>query len=172
MLAGAAVPATASGASPAPVSSAPPGPQGLQPCASSDLVLRQAGAAASGPPDTVFALKNAGSAACRISGGVGIRLFDAHGDPIALRVAPRNAMPMLLTLAPGEEASFAVAFVPQKTAQCTTSARLEAYLAPQTTPVAANVAVPVCTGTTVHVSNLRAGVPVSAPTSSPAAFSP
>lgn len=164
VLAAAASPATAFADASAATGAA--APAGAQPCAPADLLLRQAAPAAAATPspdapvpDAIYVLKNRGAVACTISGGVGVRLFDPNGDAIALRVAPRNAMPLLLTLAPGDEASFTVSFAPHGTARCATSARIEVYLAPQLAPLAAATSLQACSGATMTVSNLRFGLP-------------
>jgi uncharacterized protein DUF4232 len=143
----------------------------LQPCVASDLSLREVSAPAAPDPSALYALENTGSAACRISGGVGIRLFDPDGKPIPLRFAPRTAMALLLTLAPGQEASFTVTTGPHASGRCAPSARIEVFVAPQPVPVAAKTAFVVCAGGLTRVSNLQLGVPSAVP-SAPASLSP
>jgi hypothetical protein len=138
----------------------------LKPRAASDLTLREAGVAPAGAepagagsaPGRIYALKNSGSDACRVSGGVGIRLYDASGAAFPLRFAPRTLMAMLLTLQPGAEASFTVSFASPPKAPCASSARIEAFLAADATPIAAETSLPVCDGL-VTISNLRPGAP-------------
>ena len=162
--------ATSADASPGARMTAPPSSPGMQPCAPSDLTLREIPLGAAGGLDPVmaYALKNSGSAACRISGGVGIRLFDADGNAAQLRFAPRTAMPMLLTLAPGDEAWFTLTYVlPLAGAACTAAGRIEVFVPPQTAAVAVKTSLAACSGATVRVSNLRAGVPTAVPTTAP-----
>lgn len=158
-------------AAPSAAETPPPPAPAVQPCASSDLALRQVGMGAGGGPGAVvtFALRNRGTAACRMPGGVGIRLFDAQGGALPLRFAPRTAMALLLTLAPGDEASFTVSYAPPYgSIECKPAARIEVLVPPQFEAVGAKTSVPACTGAVMVVSNLRPGVPVSVPSSSPA----
>ena len=126
-------------------------------CATSDLALRQVKSAATPSPGTeaVFALQNVGAASCTVSGGVGIRLFDAQGRPIELRFAVRNAMPILIALAPGDEASFSVAFAPHPPMESATAARIDVYVTPQSAPASAPATIVAYSGAAVRISNLR-----------------
>ena len=149
VLAGLAAPAAAA---------SDPGAAAVPQCATSDLALRQVKSAATTPsPDAeaLFALQNAGAASCTVSGGIGIRLFDAQGKPIELRFAVRNTMAMLITLAPGEEATFSVGFAPHPPMDSVTTARIDVYLTPQSAPVSAPAAIAAYGGPAVRVSNLR-----------------
>jgi hypothetical protein len=139
------------GASPAASAAAPA-------CATSALALREV-TLGRPPGEALFVLENRGDAACRISGSVGIRLFDAAGAPIPLQFAPRMAMALLLTLEPGAEASFTVAFAAQSPQRCVNAARIEVSLAAQTVPLSETTSMIACTGAPVRVSNLRLGVP-------------
>ena len=128
------------------------------PCESSALALRQVTVGRS-PADALFVVENGSDKACRIIGSVGIRLFDDSGAPLPLRVAPRTLMAMLLTLEPNAEASFTVTFAAQPPERCVTAARIEVFLAAQTTPLSTTTSLLACTGAPVRVSNLRLGVP-------------
>jgi hypothetical protein len=144
----------------------------IQPCATSDLALREVSATVGVVPQAVYALRNRGTAACRISGAVGIRMLDAQGKPLALRFGPNSMMAMLLTLAAGDEASFTVTYGRPGTTNCATAARIDVYIAPQLTPVSAATTFTACALPSVRVSNLRLGVPPAlqspAPSPSPA----
>ena len=153
--------------SPLPLPAASAAPDSA--CASSDLVLREAAATGGPVPDAVYVLRNRGTAACRIAGGVGIRLFDAQGKPLPLRIGPRSTMPMLIALGPGGEASFTVTYGRPGLGQCATSARIDVYLAPQLTPVSAPTSFVACAFPAVRISNLRPGAPVPAPEPAPSA---
>ena len=146
----AGLPATAAAASEA---AAPVVPQ----CATSDLALRQVKNAA--PPsldtDVVFALQNVGAASCTVSGGIGIRLFDAQGKPIELHFAVRYAMAMLIVLAPGDEASFSITFAPHPAMESVTAARIDVYVTAQSAPVSAPATIVAFSGPAVRISNLR-----------------
>jgi len=165
VLAGLGAPAAAD---PTPTATAAPA-AATQPCASSDLALREVSATGGALPEAVYALRNRGAAGCRISGSIGIRLFDAQGKPISLRFGPNSAMPMLLTLAAGDEASFTVTYGRLGTAQCVTSARIEVYLAPQLTPVSAATTFTACAFPSIRISYLRLAAPSPAPSPSPSA---
>src|ERR1700681_464056 len=132
-------------------------PAAAAPCAPSDVSLRQVTNAAPPSPDveTVYALQNGGATPCRVSGGVNIRLFDAQGKLIELRFAARNRMAMLLTLAPGDEATFSISFAPHAPMESVTTARIEVYVAAQLVPVSAPTTIAAFSGPAVRVSNLR-----------------
>ena len=156
VLGGVSVPAPASAETPAP-----PGAS-LQPCASTDLALREAPPAAAGSSaGTVFVLRNLAATACRITGGVGIRLLDANGNPIPLRFAPHTKMAMLLTLTPDGEASFTVSFAPHDSAGCAVAARIEVTIPAQLPVVSAPTTIVACSEAVVTVSNLRLSAPAA-----------
>ena len=148
VLAGAAVPAAA--ASKAAPAVAPP-------CATADLALRQAKSPEPPSPDAeaVYALQNRGTAACSVSGAVAIRLFDAQGKLIDVRSAVRNTMAMLVTLAPGDEATFGVSFAPHPAMESVTTARIEVSIAAQLVPVSAPTTIAAYSGPALRISNLR-----------------
>jgi len=156
--------------SPAPATAAPnpqPGPTNAAPaqlrsCAASDLALREViGKTDAAPPAMwTYAVKNRSDSACRLVSNAGIRLLDAHGKELPLRFTPRTTMAMVLTLAPGNEASFTVRYAPHAgdtAGECTKSARIE-VLFPQLAPLSARSTMPACSGLRVQVSNLRLGV--------------
>ncbi len=142
----------------------PPALAAAPPCESSALALRQVRSDGPGG-DALFALQNRGDTACRIGGGVGIRLFDAAGAPLALHFAPRTKMALLLTLEPGAEASFTIGFAAQSAPGCVTAARIELDFTPQLAPknvaLSAPATLTACTAGPVRVSNLQLGVPTS-----------
>lgn len=164
-VAAAAIGALAAGGSPA-LAQATATPSTTAPCAAADLALREVSATAGALPQAVYALHNRGAAACRISGRIGIRLFDAQGKPIAVRIGPNSAMPMLLTLAPGDEGTFTVTYGRFGTEQCTPSARIEVYFAPQLVPVSSQTSFVACAVPALRISNLRLG-PAPAPSAVP-----
>jgi hypothetical protein len=137
------------------------------PCEPADVTLREVSVAGGALPQGVYALRNHGAGACRIAGRVGIRLFDAQGKPIPLRIGPNSAMPVLLTLAPSDEATFTVTYGRPGTEQCTTSARIEVYLAPQPVPVSAPTSFVGCAYPALRISNLRLGAPTRPPSALP-----
>lgn len=141
--------------------------QALRPCAPPDLALREVSATVGALPAAVYGLRNRGAAACRISGTAGIRMFDAQGKQIELRFGPKSAMPMLLTLAPGDEASFTVTYGRTGTEQCATAARIDVYLPPQPAPISAATSFRACALPSLRVSNLRLGVPSATPPAAP-----
>jgi Protein of unknown function (DUF4232) len=163
--------ALAAAAEPQPAASPGAAARAVTACAPSDLTLREVSATAGALPSAVYALRNGGSAACRIAGEVGIRMLDAHGATLRLRFGPNSMMPVLLTLAAGDEASFTVTYGRAGTAQCGTAARVEVYLPPNTTPVGAPTTFTACALPSVRVSALRLGVP-AAPSPSPAPTPP
>ena len=143
-------------------------PVTVPPCAAADLALREVGVAGGALPQGVYAMRNRGTAPCRIAGRVGIRLFDAQGKAIPLRIGPNSAMPVLLTLAPGDEGSFTVTYGRTGTQECTTSARIEVYVAAEPMPVsAAPTSFIGCGYPALRISNLRLGVPTPAPSALP-----
>jgi hypothetical protein len=89
-------------------------------------------------------------------------LFDAQGKLIDVRFAVRNTMAMLVTLAPGDEASFSIAFSPHPPMESVTTARIEVDLAPQLVPVSAPTTIAAYSGPLVRISNLRRTPPVRA----------
>jgi hypothetical protein len=155
--------ATAAEPPAAPVGGTVAEPRDAQPCVASALSLREVGVTDDGSSfSAVYALKNDGSAACRIVGGVSIRLYDTRGQDIPVHFAPRTTMAMLLTLEPGAEASFTVSLPSTVSKYCRQSARIEASVA-QLPALSAKSSLMACIGPLVHVSNLRLGLP---PTSS------
>jgi hypothetical protein len=138
-------------------------PPSLQPCAPSELALRDAGRTASGTgPGTVFALRNLGASPCRLNGGVGVRLYGADGKQIPLQFGPNDLVLRTgLTLAPGEEASFTLAFAPPASSDCATAARIEVVLSGRPSAVAAATALAACPGATATISRLRLGLPLT-----------
>jgi hypothetical protein len=127
----------------------------------SDLALREVIGKSGGVPPAVwtYAVKNRGRSACRLVGGAGIRLLDAHGKELPLHFAPRTMMAMLLDLTSGSEASFTASYGPHArdaASECVKSARIEVFF-PQLTSLSAKSTMPACSGLLVHVSNLRLG---------------
>jgi hypothetical protein len=133
------------------------------PCQVPDLALREIRTAPPGAlaADAIYALQNRGRAPCTVVGALGIRLFGADGNAFALRFGVRNAMAMVITLAPEHEASFTVGYAPPAPAQCPVSTRIEVIVATQAAPLRAPATLMGCTGPRVRVSNLRDGVPLA-----------
>jgi hypothetical protein len=127
-------------------------------CEMKDLALSELASETKGD-EGVYVVENRGAAACRITGGVSIRLLDAQGNEVPLGFAPRTMMAMLLTLAPGAKASFTVKYVTIPAKSCPLASRIAAYFPGQTTPLTAQANIEACTGSVVLVSNLRAGLP-------------
>jgi Protein of unknown function (DUF4232) len=146
---------------PAPATVPPnPPPLDLRSCAPSDLALREVGKTHDAhPAGWIYAVKNHTGSACRIVGSPGLRLFDASGKELPLKFAPRTMMAMLLTLAPGAEASFTVSYGPQHgtntATDCKRAARIEAFFPDERSPLSAKSTLPACAGLLVNVSNLR-----------------
>jgi hypothetical protein len=88
---------------------------------------------------------------------VGIQLFDASGNAIPLRFAPRTMMAMLLTLAPDAVASFTVTFGPHEPGRCSVASRIEVTIPGQTASLTAPTTIAACSDVVVTVSNLRLG---------------
>jgi hypothetical protein len=156
----------AAGAQTTPGAAASPVPQASAPaavpeCATSELGLREIAVKPEhgDPTEAKYVLQNRGSAPCRMVGAVGIRLLDPQGNSVPLRFAVRNAMAMLVTLAPGGEASFTVSYVPPVPARCAAADRIAVFIPSQTTPVTAPATIAACTGGQVRVSNLSMGAP-------------
>jgi Protein of unknown function (DUF4232) len=163
-----AVIATAAGlfaglGTPASAADPAPGATATRPCTPADLSLREVGATGGALPAATYALRNGAAAACRVSGLIGVRLFDAQGKPIRLRVGPNSAMPMLLTLAPGDEASFTITYGRTGTSQCVASTRIDVYLPEQSVPLSAPATFTGCAFPSVRISALRLGAPSPAP---------
>ena len=154
----------ANGAQPPPVASVPAPAAGAAPCAVQDLTLREIRTVPAGElaPDAIYALQNRGTAPCRIAGAIGIRLLDASGNAFPLRFAVRTTMAMLLTLPPGYEASFTVAYAPHAALSCPASASIAVYVPAQTEPIVAPATIMACTGPEMRVGNLRIGIPLPA----------
>ena len=155
---------------PAPASAQTP--ESAPSCFAANLSLREAPSPDGVAPSTatVFVVRNLGTMACRITGGLGIRLFDADGNAIPLRFAPRTMMALLLTLAPGAEASFTIGFGPHDAARCTIAARVEVAIPGQLPALGAPVTMTACSDAVATVSNLRLGL--SAPLPPPSRFTP
>jgi Domain of unknown function (DUF4232) len=145
-------------ATPAPAAAAP---AAVPECAPSELGLREIAVKPDhgDPTEATYVLQNRGSVSCRIVGSVGIRLLDPQGNSVPLRFAVRNAMAMLLTLAPGGEASFTVSYVAPVPARCAAADRIAVFVPPQTTAVTAPATIAACTGGQVRVSNLSMSAP-------------
>jgi hypothetical protein len=148
------------------LATAPPQPPKVS-CRPQDLELRDVG------PDTTpgsaretYAIQNVGLGLCRLTGGVGVVLRDAKGAPIPLRVAPRTAMAMLLTLLRGHDASFTVAYTvggPNGEQRCVAAHSIAVTIPGNPTPLVAATRVAPCppaTGAGMRISNLRLGVPL------------
>lgn len=133
------------------------------PCAVPDLGLREIRTAPPGTvaPDAIYAFQNRGRAPCTIAGAVGIRLIGPDGSVFPLRFAVRNAMAMVITLAPEHEASFTVAYGPHAPARCPASTSIDVLVPAQATPLRAPATVMACAGSEVRVSNLRSGIPLA-----------
>jgi Protein of unknown function (DUF4232) len=145
----------------------PPLPPPKVACRPQDLELRDVG------PDTTpgsaretYAIQNVGLGPCRLTGGVGAVLRDAKGAPIPLRVAPRTAMAMLLTLLRGHDASFTVAYTvggPNGEQRCVAAHTIAVTIPGNATPLIAATRLTPCppaTGAGMRISNLRLGVPL------------
>jgi hypothetical protein len=154
----------ASGTRPPPVAPVPAPSAGVAPCAAPDLALREVrtGNDAEFAPYAIYALQNRGAAPCRIVGAVGIRLLDASGNAFPLRFAVRTLVAMLLTLPPGYEASFSVAYGPHAPQRCPASASIAVSAPAQTQAVTAPTTLAACTGPEVRVGNLRLGIALPA----------
>jgi hypothetical protein len=132
-----------------------PAPIATAQCAVADLSLREVEASPSDQPtEATYIVENHGAAACRMSGGLGVRLLDPQGNEIPLRFAPRTAMAMLLTLPVSGRASFTVSYASPPAGRCAQAARIAAYVPAQTTPLLAPSTIGACTGVPVRVSNL------------------
>ncbi len=145
----------------------PPSEPAKLACRPQDLELRDVG------PDTTpgsahetYAIQNVGLGPCRLTGGVGVVLRDAQGTPIPLRVAPRTAMAMLLTLLRGHDASFTLAYTdggPNGEQRCVAAHTIAVTIPGNPTPLLAATHVSPCppaTGAGMRISNLRLGVPL------------
>jgi hypothetical protein len=154
----------ASGAQPPPVATAPAPSAETAPCVARDLALREVrtGDAGELAPYAIYALQNRGAAPCRIVGTVGIRLLDAGGNAFPLRFGVHILMAMLLTLPPGYEASFSVAYAPHAPQRCPASTSIAVFVAAQTEAVTAPSTLVACNGPEVRVGNLRLGVALPA----------
>jgi hypothetical protein len=165
--------AAASAAEPSPAAASTAAPaQTAAPCTPAALALREVSATAGVLPEAVYALGNRGAAACRISGAVGIQMFDAQGKPLPLRFGPNSTMATLLTLGPADEASFTVTYGRPGVAQCAPAARIDVYLAPELPPVSAATSFTACALPAVRVSSLRLGVPPAAGSPAPSVSPP
>ena len=150
----------ASGAQPPAVARVQPPSADVAPCAAHDLALREVRTGNDGElaPYAIYALQNRGAAPCRIAGAVGIRLLDASGKAFPLRFAVRTLMAMLLTVPPGYEASFSVAYSPHAAQRCPASTSIAVFVPAQTEAVTAPATLAACTGPDVRVGNLRLGI--------------
>lgn len=157
------VTAYANGAKPPAIASAPAPPADIAPCAAHDLAVREVRAAASGEPapDAIYALQNRGAVPCRIAGNLGIRLLDANGGAFALRFGMRTMIAIVLTLPPGYEASFTVAYAPHAPQRCPASTSIAVFVPGQPEPLTSPSTLMACTGAEIRVGNLRAGVPLA-----------
>jgi Protein of unknown function (DUF4232) len=158
-LAGASAPARA--ADPAPAATASP------PCMPADLTLREVSSTAGALPAAVYALHNHGASACRIAGALDIRLFDAQGKPIRLRIGPNSTAPALFVLGAGDDASFTITYGRTGTSQCAAAARIDIYLPGQSIALSAPATFTGCAFPSVRISPLRAGAPSPAPSAAP-----
>jgi hypothetical protein len=154
------VTAYAHGTTPPVVASAPTSPADTTPCA--DLALREVRTVPSGEPapDAIYALQNRATAPCRIVGNVTIRLLDANGGAFPLRFGIRTMIAILLTLPPGYEASFTVAYAPHAPQRCPASTSIAVFVPGQIDPITAQSTLMACTGPDVRIGNLRAGIPL------------
>jgi hypothetical protein len=164
--------AAPSAAEPSPAAASTAPAQTAAPCAPAALALREVSETAGVLPEAVYALGNRGAAACRISGSLGIRMFDAQGKPLPLRFGPNSTMATLLTLGPADEASFTVTYGRPGVAQCALAARIDVYLAQELPPVSAATSFTACALPAVRVSSLRLGVPPAAGSPAPSVSPP
>ena len=156
------VTAYARGTQPPPVASASAPPGDVAPCTVRDLALREVRALPGGQPapDAIYALQNRATAPCRIAGTINIRLLDANGGAFALRFGIRTMIAILLTLPPGYEASFTVAYAPHPPQRCPASTSIAVFVPGQSEPLTAQSTLMACTGPDVRIGNLRAGIPL------------
>jgi len=155
------VTAYARGTTPPAVATAPASPTGTAPC--TDLALREVRTAPNGEPatDAIYALQNRLTVPCRMAGNVNIRLLDTNGGAFPLRFGVRTMMAILLTLPPGYEASFAVAYAPHAPQRCPASTSIAVFVPGQTEPLTAPSTLMACSGPDVRVGNLRFGIPLA-----------
>ncbi len=135
-------------------------------CRPQDLELRDVGPDPTpGSARETYAIQNVGLGPCRLTGGVGAVLRDAKGAPIPLRVAPRTAMAMLLTMLRGHDASFTLAYAvggPNGEQRCVVAHTIAVTIPANPTPLIAATHVAPCppsAGPGMRISNLRLGVP-------------
>lgn len=154
----------ARGTHPPPVATLAPPAAHVATCDVHDFDLREIRTVPAGAPapDAIYAVQNRGSAPCRIASSIGVQLFGADGAAFALHFEMRRMLAMIVTLPPGYEGSFTVAYAPPAPARCATSTSIAVYVAAQTTPLTAPATLMACTSGNVRVGNLRLGVPLPA----------
>ncbi|GAC1578167.1 MAG: hypothetical protein NVS3B7_11720 [Candidatus Elarobacter sp.] len=149
-------------ASPVPVARIPARPPALPSCRASDFTVRDDGADTSVGDGRftaeAFVLHNDGSA-CTLSGYTRAIFLDAGRNPMPVRFAVRNTLAIMLSVPPGGETAFTVAYASGQNgaARCPASASISITL-DEGPPAIAPAAIPICAASTaqpLHVSNMR-----------------